>query len=302
MARGDHYAVYGCSNDSNKLFCVMLEFFDSTHQKARKMLSNGRDCLTVAIIITLSTKVCSNDFKAGYRSKECPNPTLYLKGYSTDESVKRRPSPKKREVLLPKPKKRRRNNEVPQASQSGQPTCTSEDDDNDDCECIKEESLEETSSSPRPSSGDGISSRDEKTTRRNLFIKQATCQKNCFRYTGLTRPKLDLVFDLVKEKAKGLRYWKGSIDTPPSRREKRGAQPRLLSPWEELILTLVRTRKGFDVHFLADTFGISGGQVSRIYNTWITFLSSELSFLVPWPSRTDIQKVHPERFKKFKNI
>ena len=99
MARGDHYAVYGCSNDSNKLFCVMLEFFDSTHQKARKMLSNGRDCLTVAIIITLSTKVCSNDFKAGYRSKECPNPTLYLKGYSTDEYVKRRPSPKKREVL-----------------------------------------------------------------------------------------------------------------------------------------------------------------------------------------------------------
>ena len=75
-----------------------------------------------------------------------------------------------------KPKKRRRNNEVPQASQSGQPT--SEDEDNDDCaECIKEESLEETNSSSRPSSGDGISSRDEKTTRRNLFAKQATCQR-----------------------------------------------------------------------------------------------------------------------------
>ena len=71
---------------------------------------------------------------------------------------------------------------------------------------------------------------------------------------------------------------------------------------EELILTLVRTRKGFDVHFLADTFGISGGQVSRVYNTWITFLSAELSFLVPWPSRAAIQKVLPKRFKKFKNI
>ena len=305
MGRGDHCAVYGCSNDRRypeKQVVLpdvgILRFYSPKSQKdivKWERLINRRD-----FKVTLNTKVCSNHFKAGYRSKECPNPTLYLKGYSTDKSVKRRPSPKKREVLLPKPKKRRRNNEVPQASQSGQPT--SEDDDNDDCECIKEEGLEETSSSPRPSSGDGISSRDEKTTRRNLFIKQATCQKNCFRYTGLTRPKLDLVFDLVKEKAKGLRYWKGSIDTPPSRREKRGAQPRLLSPWEELILTLVRTRKGFDVHFLADTFGISGGQVSRIYNTWITFLSSELSFLVPWPSRAEIQKVLPERFKKFKNI
>ena len=64
-----------------------------------------------------------------------------------------------------------------------------------------------------------------------------------------------------------------------------------------------------DVHFLADTFGISGGQVSRIYNTWITFLSCELSFLVPWPSRAEIQKTPkaikktlPKRFRNVKNI
>ena len=109
-------------------------------------------------------------------------------------------------------------------------------------------------------------------------------------------------FDLIREKAAGLRYWRGSVDTPPSRREKRKAQPRYLLPWDELILTLVRTRKGFDVHFLADTFGISGGQLSRIYNTWITFLSCELSFLVPWPSRAEIQKALPKRLENFKNI
>ena len=151
-------------------------------------------------------------------------------------------------------------------------------------------------------SDDGIPLVDEKTQRRNLFMIQATCPKNCSRYTGLSRPKLDLVFDLIREKAAGLRYWRGSVDTPPSRREKRKAQPRYLSPWEELVLTLVRTRKGFDVHFLADTFGISGGQVSRIYNTWITFLSCELSFLVPWPSRDEIQKALPKRFRNFKNV
>ena len=99
-----------------------------------------------------------------------------------------------------------------------------------------------------------------------------------------------------------MRYWKGSVDTPASRREKRSAQPRLLSCWEEFVLTLVRTRKGFDLHFLADTFGISVNQVSCIYNTWITFLSEELSFLVPWPSRSEIQRVLPKRFKEFSNI
>ena len=71
---------------------------------------------------------------------------------------------------------------------------------------------------------------------------------------------------------------------------------------EQFILTLVRTKKGFDVKFLVDTFGISPGQVSTIYNTWITFLSQELSFLVPWPSRSEVKKSIPKRFKKFANV
>ena len=68
------------------------------------------------------------------------------------------------------------------------------------------------------------------------------------------------------------------------------------------MLTLVRTRKKFDVNFLADTFEISAGQVSRIYNTWILFLSEELSFFVPWPSQLDIKKNMPDKFKIFPNL
>ena len=75
------------------------------------------------------------------------------------------------------------------------------------------------------------------------------------------------------------------MNTPPSRHEKKKGPPRILTTWEELILTLVRTRKGFDVHFLADSFGTTAGHVSHVYNTWITFLSCELYFLVSWPSR-----------------
>ena len=142
----------------------------------------------------------------------------------------------------------------------------------------------------------------EETQGRNLFVAQATCAKNCFRYTGITRPKLDLVFDLVKEKAESLRYWRGSVNTRPSRHEKKKGPPRILTTWEELLLTLVRTRKWFDVQFLADTFGITAGHASRVNNTWIAFSSCELSFLVPWPSRKQIKKKLPKHFKKFKNI
>ena len=67
-------------------------------------------------------------------------------------------------------------------------------------------------------------------------------------------------------------------------------------------MTLVWTRKGFDIYFLADIFSFTAGQVSRIYNTWIAFLVCELSFLVPWPSREKIQKSMPKRFKKLKNV
>ena len=64
----------------------------------------------------------------------------------------------------------------------------------------------------------------------------------------------------------------------------------------------MRVRKSFDVKFLADTFGISPGQVSKIHNTWITFLSQELSFLVPLPSGSEMQKSLPKKFKGFENV
>ena len=100
-----------------------------------------------------------------------------------------------------------------------------------------------------------------------------------------------------------MRYWKGSIDTTARSKRKgnRGIE-RLLPLWDEFVLTMIRTRKGFDVYFLADTFGITSGQVSRIYNTWVIFLSEELSFLVPWPSRDEIRKTLPQRFRNYPNL
>ena len=144
--------------------------------------------------------------------------------------------------------------------------------------------------------------------KRDYFIEQATCPKNCYRYTGVTRSKLDLLFEFLQPKTTDIRVWRGSKNTKkPSK--KRAAKKKtttnndgVLTKWEQFVLTLVRTTKGFDVKFLADTFGINPSQVSRIYNTWIAFLSQELSFLVPWPSRSELRKSLPKRFKRFQNV
>lgn len=144
--------------------------------------------------------------------------------------------------------------------------------------------------------------------KRDYFIEQATCPKNCYRYTGVTRSKLDLLFEFLQPKATDIRVWRGSKKTK-TQSKKRAAKKKkttfkdgVLTKWEQFVLTLVRTRKGFDVIFLADTFGINRSQVSRIYNTWIAFLSQELSFLVPWPSRSELKKSLPKRFKRFQNV
>ncbi|CAB3995534.1 Hypothetical predicted protein [Paramuricea clavata] len=235
--------------------------------------------------VTSNTKVCSNHFQAGYRSEECPNPTLYLKGYCPDKQKKTRPSPKKRESLAPKPKRQRRSNICLADSYSDYSEFDVSHDKSQSVSSLSkeiycshihnnvkkepEDDFSESSSSFSSLFFNGsdeisndydtsveidVSEENGKKSRRELFVKQATSNRNCFRYTGVTRENLDLVFDLIKGKAKSLRYWKGSVDTPGSRREKRRAQTRLLSCWEEFVLTLVRTRKGFDVHFLADTY------------------------------------------------
>ena len=60
----------------------------------------------------ISTKVCSNHFAAGYRSDQCTTPTIYLRGYTYLQEIKKRKLPSKRKLLAvssPPPTKRARN-------------------------------------------------------------------------------------------------------------------------------------------------------------------------------------------------
>ena len=304
MGGGDHCAVFGCNNDRRypekqiKLPHVgVLRFYSPRNKKEvaawEKQIQRGN------YKVKKTTKVCSNHFEAGYRCDTCWKPTLHMKGYP-DNDVKKRPPPKERATTERKLNRKRKSTSKP-----------------DEDLPLKRQNLESLSTEEEPCVSEcavdleelhvgvedrGCQTNDIRDLKRKLFIEQATGKENCYRYTGLARERLDLVFQFVVEKAQKLRYWKGSVDTvTSSKRKSRGVQ-RILPVWEEYVLTLVRTRKKFDVRFLADTFGITEGQVSRIYTTWIIFLSEKLSFLVPWPTKDEIKKAMPQRYKKHPNL
>ena len=118
MGGGDYCAVYGCSDDRRKpdKAIVMdrvgkLRWYGHKDQKDilkwQKLQNRGGD-----FEVSISTKVCSNHFVAGYRSDQCTIPTLYLKGYTHLQEIKKRKSPSKRKLLAvssPPPPKRARN-------------------------------------------------------------------------------------------------------------------------------------------------------------------------------------------------
>ena len=322
MGGGDRCALYGCDNDRRypnrqikQPHVGVLRFYSPRTKK--ETAAWEKQLHRTYFKVTKSTKVCSNHFAAGYRCDTCWKPTLYMKGYPESNNNKKRPPPKTR-ANIAKNGKRKQNTKPhtdPPAKKQARESVPVEETWSESASASRN-----SDSSTSVAEGDstiptdnelyindqdqdkGSQTIDVSELKRTLFIEQATCEANCYRYTGLSRQKLNLVFQFIQEKAKAMRYWKGSVDTVVSSKRKARGVDRKLPLWDEFVLTLVRTRKNFDVHFLADTFGISSGQVSRIYTTWITFLSTEMSFLVPWPHRDEIMKSMPVRFKKYPNL
>lgn len=80
-------------------------------------------------------------------------------------------------------------------------------------------------------------------------------------------------------------------------------RPRILTPFEAFILTLVRLRRNFDVCHIAFLFNVSEGTVSNTINTWINFMYMRLGSINIWPSREQVKKSMPISMKeKYPNV
>ena len=128
---------------------------------------------------------------------------------------------------------------------------------------------------------------------------------DCF-YTGFPNfETLMDVFSYLLSKLEHITYWRGS-DTTVSREEvsdrSRSSKPgpkRKLSLLEKFVLVLMRLKVGLFLNDLADRFGISRAQSSKIFTTWINFLYHELPLLFPFPLMAKIDRLMPSEFERY---
>ena len=71
-----------------------------------------------------------------------------------------------------------------------------------------------------------------------------------------------------------------------------------LTTADQLFLVLIRLRCGVDALYICVLFNISEATYSRLFTTWITFLSKELRLLFPFPTKKQVVEWMPSIFKQ----
>ena len=71
-----------------------------------------------------------------------------------------------------------------------------------------------------------------------------------------------------------------------------------LSPFQQLLLTLMRLRLSLSVQDLGYRFGIHKSTVCRIFSSILEVLFARLKYLIIWPSRDVLRKTLPMDFRK----
>ncbi len=76
-----------------------------------------------------------------------------------------------------------------------------------------------------------------------------------------------------------------------------------LTTREQFLFTLVRLRRNTSIIMLTDLFGISSGTGSKIFISWVLFLSKELKFLLPFSTLNDLKGIkRPQALMNIANL
>lgn len=109
-------------------------------------------------------------------------------------------------------------------------------------------------------------------------------------YTNLPNYQIfKALVDYLKTRTKpsGLVYWRGQETSTTSSQRARGGPDRKFEFEEEFFITLVKLKTGNFNEDLAHTFDTSPATISRIFTTWINFLSKELKVLFEMQVNSD---------------
>lgn len=129
------------------------------------------------------------------------------------------------------------------------------------------------------------------------FVKKITKNdKECFYYVGIPTVKiLNFLFEWIKPAARKIKLWDGPRRDISGRK---GGKTRK-SLFEEMLLTLVKIRRGYGNKHLAYLFNISESHVCRIFIAWVNLLSQCLSEQIIWPNKEIVRSNMPHSFSNY---
>ena len=120
-------------------------------------------------------------------------------------------------------------------------------------------------------------------------------------YTGLPTYDSFMVFaDYLQPKAQKMIPWNGTNTTAIKDDDELHSNRGFLclAVYDQLFAVLIRLRRGLEAIDVCIRFGISESTYSRMFATWVIFLSKELKLLFPFPSRQQVLQWMPPSFRK----
>ncbi|CAN7941798.1 unnamed protein product [Ixodes hexagonus] len=117
--------------------------------------------------------------------------------------------------------------------------------------------------------------------------------RDCIFYTGLPQFSVfEGLLNFLEPRAARMKFWHTNGGIRGRTRE---------NVANEFFMVLVRLRRGMAGREIARLFGISEGQVSKVFATWINFLQRELRAVTLFPTVSELQHHLPDAFHKFPN-
>ena len=105
--------------------------------------------------------------------------------------------------------------------------------------------------------------------------------------------------DYLQPKAQEMIPWNGTYTAAMKDDDEiHGRGFLFLAVCDQLFAVIIQLRRGLDAIDVSIRFGISKSTYSRMFATWIIFLSKELWLLFPFPSRQQVSQWIPPSFRK----
>ena len=150
-----------------------------------------------------------------------------------------------------------------------------------------------------PSAADGetkVCGPDKRGRVFSMSLIKDNDQKTKF-YTGLpTYIVFSALLAYLHDKAEHLQEWRGSKETSVKPQWMNNPWQKQLPIADQFFSVLCRLRLDLHLEDISDRLGMSLSSFSRMFTTWIAFLSRELDLLFPWPSRERINSWMPDQF------